>query len=149
VDVGDRDQSVVSYVRRDGDDHALVVLNLTPVPRERYRVGAPAGAATSWPCRATSRSTGGSGYGGVAGGARVECSAVPYHGHPHSIELTLPPLGVVVLVPERPPAPAPAEGAGAAAAAADPAAPGAPAAAAGADAADARARPRRAPRAEG
>src|SRR4029077_11443370 len=41
VDVADRSNSVISYVRRDGDKHAVVVLNLTPVPRESYRVGVP------------------------------------------------------------------------------------------------------------
>src|SRR5687768_1092413 len=41
IDVADRDNSVISYVRRAGDDHVLVVLNLTPVPREHYRIGAP------------------------------------------------------------------------------------------------------------
>jgi 1,4-alpha-glucan branching enzyme len=44
---------------------------------------------------------GGSGYAGVAAGARVECGPVPYHGHAYSIELTLPPLGALVLVPDR------------------------------------------------
>jgi 1,4-alpha-glucan branching enzyme len=44
---------------------------------------------------------GGSGYAGVAAGGRVECGPVPYHGHAYSIELTLPPLGALVLVPDR------------------------------------------------
>ena len=101
IDVGDRDQSVVSYVRRDGDDHALVVLNLTPVPRERYRVGAPAGCAYTVALSSDEPRYGGSGYAGVAAGGRVECGPVPYHGHAYSIELTLPPLGALVLVPDR------------------------------------------------
>ncbi len=33
--------SVLSYLRKDGDEHAVVVLNFTPVPRHGYRVGVP------------------------------------------------------------------------------------------------------------
>jgi 1,4-alpha-glucan branching enzyme len=112
VDLSDRDQSVVSYLRRDGDDHVLVVLNLTPVPRERYRIGAPAAGGYRVALSSDDRAFGGSGYGAVE---RVEADAVPYHGHPQSVELTLPPLGALVLVPEPaaapPPAPPPAEAA--------------------------------------
>jgi 1,4-alpha-glucan branching enzyme len=114
IDVGDRDQSIVSYVRRDGDDHALVVLNLTPVPRERYRVGAPAGCGYAVALSSDDPRYGGSGYGGVAAGTRFECGPVPFHGHAHSVELTLPPLGALVLVPDRTPDAAGAEAAEAA-----------------------------------
>jgi 1,4-alpha-glucan branching enzyme len=103
VDVGDREQSVVSYVRRDGDDHALVVLNLTPVPRERYRVGAPAQRGYTVALSSDEPRFGGSGYGGIEAGARVAADPVPYHGHAQSVELTLPPLGALVLVPDRAP----------------------------------------------
>jgi 1,4-alpha-glucan branching enzyme len=34
-------QSVLCYLRRDGDAHAVVLLNFTPVPRPGYRVGVP------------------------------------------------------------------------------------------------------------
>ena len=42
IDVADRENSVLSYVRRAGDEHVVVVLNLTPIPREDYRIGVPA-----------------------------------------------------------------------------------------------------------
>jgi 1,4-alpha-glucan branching enzyme len=99
IDVGDRDQSVVSYVRRDGDAHAVVVLNLTPVPRERYRVGVPARCGYTVALNSDEARFGGSGYAGLVEGARVEADAVPYHGHAQSAALTLPPLGALVLVP--------------------------------------------------
>ncbi len=43
VDCSDHEDSVMSFVRqnRDRTSTLLVVLNLTPVPRERYRVGVP------------------------------------------------------------------------------------------------------------
>src|SRR5207253_560661 len=36
IDVADKQNSVMSYTRWDGNDHVVVVLNLTPVPRHRY-----------------------------------------------------------------------------------------------------------------
>ena len=40
-----RQNSVLSFVRKDGDEHAVVLLNFTPVPRHGYRVGVPARGA--------------------------------------------------------------------------------------------------------
>jgi 1,4-alpha-glucan branching enzyme len=98
IDVADRDNSVLSYVRRDGPEHVIVVLNLTPVPRENYRIGAPAS------CRYRLRlSTDDQAFGGSGFHARADVTAEPspLHGYPQSITLDLPPLSVLVLVPER------------------------------------------------
>jgi 1,4-alpha-glucan branching enzyme len=99
IDVADKENSVISYVRRAGNSHVLVVLNLTPVPRERYRVGVP---TAGWYERLLSTDDaewGGSGYGAVAGAA---AEATPFHGHAQSIEIALPPLSAVVLSPALP-----------------------------------------------
>ncbi len=42
IDCQDEAHSVFSFERRDGADHVVVVMNLTPTPHEDYRVGAPA-----------------------------------------------------------------------------------------------------------
>jgi 1,4-alpha-glucan branching enzyme len=42
VEANDAQHSVFSFLRTAGDDHALVVLNFTPVPRHNWRVGVPA-----------------------------------------------------------------------------------------------------------
>jgi 1,4-alpha-glucan branching enzyme len=96
IDASDREQSVVSYLRRHGDECAVVVLNLTPVPREGYRVGLP--RAGRWLERFSSDDRR---YGGseCATRAAVEAEAVPWHGRQHSARLDLPPLGALVLVP--------------------------------------------------
>ena len=103
VDLADRDQSVVSWARYgdDGDPPALVVMNLTPVPRERYRVGAPAAGGYRVALNSDDRRFGGSGLGPAE---RVAADGAPFHGHARSVELTLPPLGVLVLVAEGAPA---------------------------------------------
>ena len=38
----DDQHSVLSYLRKNGDEHVVVLLNFTPVPRHGYRVGVPA-----------------------------------------------------------------------------------------------------------
>jgi 1,4-alpha-glucan branching enzyme len=97
IDVADREQSVVSYVRRDGEDHAVIVLNLTPVPRAGYRIGAPAGGAYRIALSSDDAGFGGSGF---AVTDSVLTEDMPYHGFEQSMLLTLPPLSVLVLLPE-------------------------------------------------
>ena len=99
IDVADRDNSVVSYVRRAGDDHAVVILNLTPVPRERYRVGVPGSGRYGKLLSTDDTQWGGSGYAAVDA---VEAEPAPFHGYAQSVELTLPPLAALLLLPRGP-----------------------------------------------
>ena len=62
-----------------------------------YRVGMPRPAAGSRRSTRDSAYYGGSDVGNLGG---IEAEAVPWHDQPYSAELTLPPLGVVWLVPE-------------------------------------------------
>jgi 1,4-alpha-glucan branching enzyme len=96
VDFGDREQSVIAYLRKGGGHQLLFVFNGTPVPRENYRIGV--GAEGFWRERLNSdaREYGGSGAGNFG---RVETTPARYHGRSHSIVLTLPPLGLLVLEP--------------------------------------------------
>jgi len=41
IDCSDKDNTVLSYLRKDGDKFVIVVLNFTPVPRSGYRIGVP------------------------------------------------------------------------------------------------------------
>nr|MCU0650393.1 alpha amylase C-terminal domain-containing protein [Gemmatimonadaceae bacterium] len=97
VDVGDREQSVLSYVRRDSERHAIVVLNLTPVTREGYRIGAPAAGAYAVALSSDEARFGGS---GVSPGDRLVTDGEAWHGFEQSMTLTLPPLSCVVLLPD-------------------------------------------------
>ncbi len=98
ISVDDRENSVLAFARQDGEHHALVVMNLTPVPRDHYRVGVPEPGAYVELLNSDSAEWAGSGHGTQA---RVTTTPAPFHGFPQSIELTLPPMGVVVLAPER------------------------------------------------
>jgi 1,4-alpha-glucan branching enzyme len=87
--------SVLSYVRQDGDDHVVVVLNFTPVPRDNYRIGVPRAARYR-----TLLNSDSSFYGGANLGNSIAVSEpVPCMGRAQSITLSLPPLGALVLAP--------------------------------------------------
>ncbi len=98
IDVSDRDNSVLSYVRRSGDTHAVVVLNLTPTPHPRYRIGVPESGEYAGVLSSDSTEWGGSGYGGAEA---VHAQDIPYHGRRYSVELALAPLSATLLVPAR------------------------------------------------
>jgi 1,4-alpha-glucan branching enzyme len=98
IDVADKENSVLSYVRRDGAEHVVTAVNLTPVPREDYRIGAPAEGRYRVVLTSDDRRFGG---GGWAPQELVHTEPSPFHGFPQSMRLNLPPLGAVILVPER------------------------------------------------
>ncbi len=74
----------------------LVVCNFTPVPRTGYHVGVPRGGRWEELGNSDAAEFGGSGVGNLGG---VDAVAQPTHGHPWSLPLTLPPLGVLFLAP--------------------------------------------------
>ena len=98
IDVADKENSVLSYERSSGDSRAIIVLNFTPLPRERYRIGLPEGGRYECLLSTDDAQWGGTGHGSFA---TVEADASPFHGLSHSVELTLPPLAAVVLAPVR------------------------------------------------
>lgn len=97
VDVSDKDQSVLAYTRWDGADHAVVVLNLTPVPREGYRIGSAAAGSYRLAINSDAEDFGGSGF---PVSVRVETEAVPYHGFSNSMVFSLPPLSALIYRPD-------------------------------------------------
>ena len=94
----DSAQSVFAYLRRghDGDPPALVVCNLTPVPREGYRIGVPSGGWWHELLNSDAENYGGSNLGNAGG---VMAEDLPSHGQAQSLSLILPPLATIVLSP--------------------------------------------------
>ena len=99
VDCTDSQRSVVSFLRkgRNPADQTLFVCNFTPAPRYNYRVGVPWGGQWREVLNSDAPLYGGSGQGNEGG---VTATPLPIHGRPHSLNLTLPPLGIVVFRPE-------------------------------------------------
>ncbi|HHH13782.1 MAG TPA: 1,4-alpha-glucan branching enzyme, partial [Thiolapillus brandeum] len=96
IDCHDSSQSTLSYLRRSGDEFLVVVLNFTPIPRLRYRIGVPEGGVYLEVLNSDSAYYGGSNLGNGAG---VVAEETPWMGRPWSLELTLPPLGGIILRP--------------------------------------------------
>jgi 1,4-alpha-glucan branching enzyme len=98
LEPNDSANNVFAYARlsRDGRRQVVCVANLSPVPRERYRVGLTAPGQWREVLNTDSEYYGGSGVGNMGGVASEE---QPWHDQPFSAEITLPPLGVVWLTP--------------------------------------------------
>jgi 1,4-alpha-glucan branching enzyme len=94
VDCNDADQSLLSFLRRghSSEDLVLVACNFTPLPRSGYRLGVPRGGLWQEILNSDATDYWGQGFGNLGG---VEATPTPSHGHPFSVEVTLPPLGVV------------------------------------------------------
>ena len=93
------DDNVIAFARRTRDSErvALFVGNFSPAVRTNYRIGLP--RAGRWREAVNSDATyyGGSGVGNMGG---FDAEAIGWHGQHYSAEVTLPPLGVLWLVPE-------------------------------------------------
>jgi 1,4-alpha-glucan branching enzyme len=96
INVHDAEHSVFAFLRkaRDPKDSLLIVANCTPVPRPGYRVGVPEGGFWKEILNTDAEVYGGSNT-GTAGGAQSEFQA--WDDRPHSLSLTLPPLGLLIL----------------------------------------------------
>jgi 1,4-alpha-glucan branching enzyme len=98
VDASDAMQSVLVFLRlgQSRDDQVLVACNFTPVPRENYRIGVEREGTWNEILNSDSAHYGGSGIGNLG---QVDTAPVPWHGRPFSINVTLPPLGIVYFKP--------------------------------------------------
>ncbi len=99
LEPNDAANNVLAFARlgKDRDRPLVCVCNFAPVPRERYRVGMPRAGRWREVLNTDAPVYGGSGVGNLGA---IEVEAVAWHGQPFSAELTLPPLGVVWLLPE-------------------------------------------------
>ena len=92
----DAENSVIAWMRRGKDEErpAIVVSNFTPVPREGYRIGVPLPGLYREVVNTDAAEYGGSNMGNGGGVRAIEAEA---HGHPYALDLTLPPLGTLIL----------------------------------------------------
>ncbi len=96
IDCNDWEHSTLTLARKGGAPEEIIVvaLNFTPVPRHRYRVGAPAPGFWREIANTDAKEYGGSGLGNLGG---LHARDLPAHGRPWSLDLTLPPLAAVFL----------------------------------------------------
>ena len=97
IDGGNYQQSILAYVRWDKErkDPVLVILNLTPVVREHFRIGVPLAGEWEEVFNSDRHEYGGT---GLLNGKNCESENIPAHGQEQSIELQhLPWLGGIIL----------------------------------------------------
>ncbi len=96
IDGNDRQRSVISFLRRavSLNDELVVVCNFTPVPREGYRIGVPHEGCWQELLNSDAALYGGSGVGNLGG---LKAETEPTHGRSHSLNLTVPPLGCLIV----------------------------------------------------
>jgi 1,4-alpha-glucan branching enzyme len=89
----DSQNSVIAYIRKGGGEQLIILCNMTPVPREDYKIGLPDAGKYKLLFNSDDGKYGGSEFKvRKSFTAKIEES----HGREQSIELSLPPLGVLV-----------------------------------------------------
>ncbi len=94
IDGSDADNSVLTFLRKgfNPGETILIVCNFTPVPRLGYRVGVPAGGYWKEILNSDGKEYFGSGEGNAGG---VFADPLPEHGRDFSLNMIIPPLGVL------------------------------------------------------
>lgn len=100
IEVSDGDHNVLSYLRKshDGDDVVAVICNFAGVPHTDYRVGLPYGGQWEEIFNSDADIYGGSGVGNFG---CTQADPIGWNGRPYSVNLQLPPFGVVYLTPKK------------------------------------------------
>ena len=98
IDANDAGGNTLSFLRTSGaGDVIACVANFSGEPHLEYQIGLPAPGLWREVLNTDAGIYGGS---GVASHDPVEAVAEPWHGRPYSATITVPPMGVVWLVPE-------------------------------------------------
>ncbi|RTE53418.1 1,4-alpha-glucan branching protein GlgB [Arenibacter aquaticus] len=94
IDYGDAENSVLTYIRKghDSKKDLYIACNFTPVPREKYRMGIPKTGQLKEVFNSDDVKYGGS---GMKNGV-LKTTKKTWHGYERSVEITIPPLGIVV-----------------------------------------------------
>jgi 1,4-alpha-glucan branching enzyme len=98
LEANDADANVIAFARlaAEGTRTLVCICNFSPVSRPGYRVGLPRGGRWRELLNTDDERYGG---GGVGNPGELPAEERPWHDQPFSAELTLPPLGVLWLVP--------------------------------------------------
>jgi 1,4-alpha-glucan branching enzyme len=96
IDCSDANNSIVNFLRKgqSTNDVIVVVLNFTPNVHQKYRVGLPGPGFWQEVLNSDAAHYGGSNVGNAGG---LPAEAIPCHGRPFSVDLTIPPLSAVFL----------------------------------------------------
>ena len=93
LDCADAPHSVISYLRKHDDEHFLIILNFTPVPRNNYQIGVPFAGHCVELFNSDSDFYAGSNFHTKL---NLASEHRKYKDYEHSITLDLPPLGGLI-----------------------------------------------------
>ncbi|NND24839.1 MAG: 1,4-alpha-glucan branching protein GlgB [Flavobacteriaceae bacterium] len=96
IDYNDAENSVLVYIRKGNDplQDVIIACNMTPVPKENYRIGLPRSGKIKEIFNSDLKKYAGSG----AYKNKLSASeAIDWQFRSHSVEITIPPLGMVAL----------------------------------------------------
>ncbi|MBS1112713.1 MAG: glgB, partial [Nitrospirae bacterium] len=98
IDFRDTDHNIISFIRyaKDPDNFLVIVCNFTPVPRTDYRIGVPSDCFYKEILNSDAKIYWGSDMGNAGG---LNADEIPWHGRQYSIQITLPPISVLILKP--------------------------------------------------
>ena len=96
IDHGDHENSVLSYIRKGENekDNIIVICNLTPIPRENYRVGVPKQGTLKEIFNSDAKKFFGSGN---YKNTKIKVDETVWNNRENSAELNLPPLAMIAL----------------------------------------------------
>jgi 1,4-alpha-glucan branching enzyme len=99
LEPNDAANNVIAFGRasRDGERVVIFVANLSPVPCGPYRLGLPRPGRWRELVNTDSTYYGGADIGNLGG---IETEPIPWHNQAFSAEITVPPLGALLLVPD-------------------------------------------------
>lgn len=95
IDYGDAQNSIISYIRKGSDakNNLIVVCNFTPATHKKYKIGLPTNKKIKEIFNSDSPDFGGSGN---ENSKVLTTKKLSWNGQPCSVEITIPPLGIVV-----------------------------------------------------
>ena len=95
IDFSDATNSVLVYMRKGKkpEDNLIIACNMTPVPRENYRIGLPKSGQLKEVFNSDLKKYFGS---GDFKNKSLEAEKIKSHGRDFSAEIIIPPLGMVV-----------------------------------------------------
>jgi 1,4-alpha-glucan branching enzyme len=97
IDANDALANVFTWLRRDAEGNAVAcAVNMSPIPREHYRIGLPSSGAWDEILNTDAEHYGGSGLGNLG---RIHADDEGWHGRPFSASITVPPLAACYFKP--------------------------------------------------
>lgn len=93
IDASDTQNCVLYYTRKADNEDVLVILNMTPMPRENYRIGIPEKKTIKEIFNSDEKQY----WGSDMINSKIKIEKISSHGFTQSIQLNLPPLGAIIL----------------------------------------------------